>query len=89
MRIRNAYYVYINFDGDIPTETNGSYVFTTFDEVVTLVKQALIDMLAEYPGHGDNRLQFLVDNEKELKSFLQLEGGFDFGNWEISIDEIE
>ena len=89
MRIRNAYYVYINFDGDITTETNGSYVFTTFDEVVTLVKQALIDMLAEVSVPGNDRLQFLVDNEKMLKSFLQLEGGFDFGNWEISIDEIE
>ena len=99
MRIRNAYVVNIDFDGDIYSDVAGSYIFTTEEEVESVIKQALIDlkngMIKRYNDYNAKvdidgfliDLDDVIQNEAILYAFIEC-GGDSFGNWSIYIDEV-
>lgn len=93
MRITNAYYVYIDFDGDIYSEAVGTYIFTTLEEVEEIVKEALMDLEKKRPDSYtliddyEVPLRIIIEEKKILDEFIEY-GGDDFGNWYIHCEYI-
>ena len=93
MRITNAYYVYIDFDGDIYSEAVGTYIFTTLEEVEGIVKEALMDLEKKRPDSYafiddyEVPLRIVIEEKEILDEFINY-GGDCFGNWEITIDYV-
>ena len=94
MRMKDAYYVNIDFDWDIYSEAVGEYIFTTLGEVKLVVHKALDDMLSHLQSRGreipevDIKGHYVsickvIRNDDVLESFIE-EGGSDFGNWSIN-----
>lgn len=93
MRVRNAYVVYIDFDGDIYSDVEGRYIFTTIEETESIVERALIDLKSKnvmkvyIDGHVFD-LDDVIDDANLLSAFIEC-GGCEFGNWTISVDKVE
>ena len=94
MRLKDAYYVNIDFDGDIPSEVVGEYIFTTLEAVKPIVHKALGDMLAHLQSRGRKipevdikgyyvSIHNVIREDDILKSFIE-EGEGGFGNWSIN-----
>jgi len=98
MRIRNAYVVYIDFDGDIYSEVEGYYIFAGEDainEVKELVRQALKDLYNHLIKKGWSTdcdidgcsvsLKDVINNDEVLDAYIEWGDGH-FGNWTIEIE---
>ena len=95
-QIKNAYIVYINFDGDIKSKyCLGTWlVFTELEEVKPVIAEALNDLMhhqeerdrtttievGEYYAH----IADVLKSDTLLEEYIAY-GGSDMGNWEISI----
>lgn len=95
-QIKNAYIVYINFDGDIASKYSyGKWlVFTELEEVKFVIAKALTDLMHHQEERDRTTTievgEYYVPIVDVLKSDTLLEeyidyGGSDMGNWEISI----
>ena len=95
-QIKNAYIVYINFDGDIKSKYCwGTWlVFTELEEVKSVIAEALTDLMRHQKEKGRDETievgEYYVPIIDVLKSDTLLDeyidyGGSDMGNWEISI----
>lgn len=97
MRIRNAYVVYIDFDGDIYSEVEGYYIFAgedAIDEVKKLVRQAFIDlfskksyMYCDIDGYSIS-IKDVINNDELLECYIE-HGNSCFGNWTIEVDKVD
>lgn len=94
MRLKEAYYVNIDFDWDIHSEVEGEYIFTTLEEVKPIMHKALDDMLAHLQSRGRKipevdikgryvSIHKVIRKDDVLESFIE-EGGSSFGNWSIN-----
>jgi len=98
MRIRNAYIIHIDFDGDI---ANSKYcwgewlIFTELKEAEDVVIEALTDLMRHQEERGrkatvpigcrDVAIADILAKERLLKLYIKHGGGSPSGNWEISI----
>ena len=102
MRIRNAYVVYIDFDGDIYSSTVGFKVFVgeeAYDEVKELVRIALKDIndyenkiwehdAYAYVHEAARPIPEILNDDDLLDAFIVNCGAY-FGNWSIEIMHTE
>lgn len=94
MRIKDVYYIDIDFDGDISSKVEGTYIFTTLEEVKFIVKIALIDLEKKCPDWyifidtHEVPLREVIEKEEILEEFIK-QGGESFGNWYINCEYIE
>jgi len=101
MKIKNAYIVYINFDGDIIESKYcwGEWlVFTELEEVKKVIIEALTDLMRHQKergrdttvpvGYRDVPIANILAKERLLEKYIGYGGG-QMGNWEISIYKTE
>ena len=91
MRLKDAYYANIDFDGDIPSEVVEEHIFTTLEEVKPIVHKALGDMLVHLQSIGRKipevdikgyyvSIRDVIREDDILKSFIEEgEGGLEIG----------
>ena len=98
MRIRNAYIVYVDFDGDIHSEVEGHYVFAgedAYNEAKEIVRQALKDLYNHLIKKGWSTdcdidgysvtLKDIINIDEILDAYIECGDG-NFGNWTIEIE---
>lgn len=93
MKIKKAYIVHIDFDGDIIESKYcwGEWlVFTKLEEVEDVVIEALTDLMRHQKerGRDTTRINKVITSKRLLKKYID-RGGDAYGNWEISIYQSE
>ncbi len=100
MKIKNAWIVKVDFDGDIASKASGLHVFAgedAYGEVREIVRIALIDLnnhTKDYTtntvdvGEYDVPITEVIADNQILDEFIEY-GGFMGGNWEIAIYNTE
>ena len=92
MKIKNAYIVNIDFDGDIASRYSyGKWlVFTELEEVKVVITEALTDLMRHQKerGRDTTRINKVITSKRLLKKYID-RGGDAYGNWEISIYQSE
>lgn len=98
MRIRNAYVVFVDFDGDIRSKVEGHYVFAgddAYSEAREIVRQALKDLYNHLikkgwstdcgiDGHSIS-LKDVINTDEVLDAYIEW-GDSHFGNWTIEVE---
>ena len=95
-QIKNAYIVYIDFDGDIKSKYSWGkwFVFTELKEVKSIIVEALTDLMHHQEerdrsatievGEYSIPIADVLESDTLLEEYID-SGGSDMGNWEISI----
>lgn len=95
-QIKNAYIVYIDFDGDIKSKYSwGTWlVFTELEEVKSVIAEALNDLMRHQKEKGRDETILIGERYIPIADVLKSDnligeyidyGGSDIGNWEIGI----
>ena len=100
-QIKNAYIVYINFDGDIKSKYCwGTWlVFTELEEVKSVIAEALNDLMRHEKEKGkaamidigeyyDIPIADVLKSNRLIEDYIDY-GGSDLGNWEINIHKTQ